>query len=624
MRKKIMIPPKAISIIAPNADPNQDTRPKIATRPKRYLYQLTWLILLICSSVHANPNELKHLNYFKSAYQAYPNIPAGYLEAMAFVNTRWQHIIPVKSTGHGHNERPQAIGIMGLRNGEYGYVNQVDAAAKALGVQAQDLVDSVELNILATAALISKQIKYSGFKKIKLEDMAEITTYMLGRNIKQKSSQVSNFIAASQFYDLLLTLDRGQDDQGVFILDKAIKWEQAFEPDMLMKLKAPVIRMNPKTDKVIAPGLEINALDETYESQSNNKAVSPDYPDADWIASPYHGTRSQAIGSVAIHTTQGSYAGTLNWFQNNPSSVSAHYVIRSSDGQVTQMVREYRRAHHIGVHNSATLGVEHEGFVDNPAWYTSAMYNASANLTKHFCQNHNIDCTSAYSGAAHNGVVVLSTAVTVKGHQHYSSQSHTDPGINWNWSQYYDLINGAGPSVNINLDDFEQNEGHFNTTPSYSGSTTGISTASFAERTSAIKHGGSYSEHIQLRDNTNSSANWSVRLLSGSGSTSNNSKLSKSGGYIGFWVLAAGSGMQVAIGVDDSDGTERSDKISLNANQWTFVEWQLDDSAQWNTWYNGNGVINSDVSIDAIWLFRNQTSYTVNMYIDDVQYRSGQ
>ncbi|MBL4661697.1 MAG: N-acetylmuramoyl-L-alanine amidase [Alcanivoracaceae bacterium] len=621
----MIIPSKAINITVSNADLKLGVYPKIVTRPQKHLYQLAWLILLfIYASVHANPNELNHLNYFKSAYHAYPNIPAGYLEAMAFVNTRWQHIIPDKSTDHGHHERPQAIGIMGLRNGEYGYVNQVNVAAQALGIQAQDLIDSAELNILATAALISKQINHSGYKKIKLEDMAEITTHMLGRSIKQKSSQISDFIAASQFYDLLLTLDRGQDDHGVFILDKAIKWEQAFEPTMLMKLKAPVIRMNPKTDKVIVPGLEINVLDETYQSQSNDKVASPDYADANWIASPYHGTRSQVISAVAIHTTQGSYAGTLNWFQNNPSSVSAHYVIRSSDGQVTQMVREYRRAHHIGVHNSATLGIEHEGFVDNPAWYTSAMYNASANLTKHFCQSHNIDCASAYSGAAHNGVVVLSTSIKVKGHQHYSSQSHTDPGINWNWSQYYDLINGSSPSVNLNLDDFEQNEGHFNTTPSYSGSTTGISTASFAERTSAIKHGGSYSEHVQLRDNTNSSANWSVRLLSGSGSTSNNLKLGKSGGYIGFWILATGSGMRVAIGVDDSDGTERSDSISLNTNQWTYVEWQLDDSTQWNTWYNGNGVINSDVSIDAIWLFRNQTSYTVNMYIDDVQYRSGQ
>lgn len=622
----MIIPLITINTSVSHTDKKLNTHSKVKMQSKRNTFKLVWLMLIICSSVHANSNELNYLNYFKSAYLAYPNIPAGYLEATAYVNTRWQHIVPDISTDHGHDERPQVIGIMGLRNGEYGYMNQVKSAAKILGIQDQDLIYSAELNILASAALISQQINNSSFKQLQLEDMADITSYMLGRNTKQKSSPVDDFIAASQFYDLLLTLDRGQDDQGVFILDKAIKWEQAFNPTMLMKLKAPVIRVNSKLDVVVVPGLEINALDETYQFKSDNKATSPDYPNANWIASPYHGIRSQSINAVTIHTTQGSYAGTLNWFQNNPSSVSAHYVIRSSDGQVTQMVRESRRAHHVGVHNSSTLGIEHEGFVNNAAWYTTAMYTASANLTKHFCQSHSINCASGYSGASHSGVVVLSTSIKIKGHQHFSSQNHSDPGINWDWPRYYNLINGGsgggGSAANINLDDFEQSEGHFNTPPTYSGSTTGISTASFAERTSAIKHSGSYAEHIQLRDNSSSSANWSVRLLSGSGSTSNNPKLSKSGGRVGFWIMSTGSGMKVAIGVDDSDGTERSDKISLNTNQWTYVEWQLDNSSQWNPWYNGNGSINSDVSIDAIWLFRNQTSYTVNVYIDDVQYIS--
>ena len=30
-------------------------------------------------------------------------------------------------------------------------------------------------------------------------------------------------------------------------------------------------------------------------------------------------------------------------------------------------------------------------------------------------------------------------SVDIKGHQHLSGASHTDPGINWNWSRYYGL-----------------------------------------------------------------------------------------------------------------------------------------------------------------------------------------
>jgi PKD repeat protein len=36
---------------------------------------------------------------------------------------------------------------------------------------------------------------------------------------------------------------------------------------------------------------------------------------------------------------------------------------------------------------------------------------------------------------------VLGGCTKIKGHQHYPNQTHTDPGINWNWSLYYTLVN---------------------------------------------------------------------------------------------------------------------------------------------------------------------------------------
>ncbi len=79
--------------------------------------------------------------------------------------------------------------------------------------------------------------------------------------------------------------------------------------------------------------------------------------------------------------------------------------------------------------------------------------------------------------------------------------------------------------------------------------------------------------------------------------------------------------MTAALGMDDSDGTERSDTKSIPANSWTWLEWDLDDASQWNAWYGGNGALSaSSVSLDAIWFFRAQTSYNVYIYIDDVTY----
>ena len=57
-------------------------------------------------------------------------------------------------------------------------------------------------------------------------------------------------------------------------------------------------------------------------------------------------------------------------------------MVRSSDGQVTQMVLEAKKAWHVASENPYTIGYEHEGYVSNAAWYTQALYVGSANLSK--------------------------------------------------------------------------------------------------------------------------------------------------------------------------------------------------------------------------------------------------
>ena len=41
-------------------------------------------------------------------------------------------------------------------------------------------------------------------------------------------------------------------------------------------------------------------------------------------------------------------------------------MVRSSDGQVTQMVREYQKAWHARSANPYSIGIEHEGYVRQP------------------------------------------------------------------------------------------------------------------------------------------------------------------------------------------------------------------------------------------------------------------
>lgn len=162
-------------------------------------------------------------------------------------------------------------------------------------------------------------------------------------------------------------------------------------------------------------------------------AQSTDYPPALWVpaASANYATgRSATVDKVVVHITQGSYAGTISWFQNAASQVSSHYVVRSSDGQITQMVRDKDTAYHAKSANSSSLGIEHEGFVDDPSWFTDPMYRSSAALTAHLCDHYGIPKDRSH----------------VIGHSEAPGNDHTDPGANWNWTYYMQLVGGADGS----------------------------------------------------------------------------------------------------------------------------------------------------------------------------------
>jgi len=166
-------------------------------------------------------------------------------------------------------------------------------------------------------------------------------------------------------------------------------------------------------------------------SESSVEAV--DYPGAIWnpaCSCNYTVGRTQAISAITIHVTQGSYAGTISWFKNSAAKVSAHYVIRSSDGQVTQMVAEKDKAWHVGTENGYTVGIEHEGYVDQPSWFTDAMYRSSAALVRNIADRRGIPKDRAH----------------IKGHSEFPNQTHTDPGPNWNWTYYMQLVNGGDPN----------------------------------------------------------------------------------------------------------------------------------------------------------------------------------
>ncbi|MFF0061425.1 N-acetylmuramoyl-L-alanine amidase [Streptomyces sp. NPDC005279] len=158
-----------------------------------------------------------------------------------------------------------------------------------------------------------------------------------------------------------------------------------------------------------------------------------DYPAAYWTpASTANCTASERpseypIEYVVIHVTQESFDDTIGIFQNPAKQVSAHYVVRSADGSVAQCVRECDVAWHAGNwdYNTRSVGIEHEGWVDQPAYFTQALYEQSAALTAWVCDRYAIPKDRAH----------------IIGHSEVPGATHTDPGPLWDWEYYIRLIN---------------------------------------------------------------------------------------------------------------------------------------------------------------------------------------
>ena len=120
----------------------------------------------------------------------------------------------------------------------------------------------------------------------------------------------------------------------------------------------PRAKPAPRSGAECPSGLHCDFVPAAYAQNSSDPG---DYGNYDLADRPADGL---AIRYVVVHDTEDGYDDTLAEFQNSHAYVSAHYVIRSSDGHVTQMVPTQDVAWHAGNWwvNSHSVGIENEGF----------------------------------------------------------------------------------------------------------------------------------------------------------------------------------------------------------------------------------------------------------------------
>ncbi|GES29186.1 N-acetylmuramoyl-L-alanine amidase [Streptomyces angustmyceticus] len=159
------------------------------------------------------------------------------------------------------------------------------------------------------------------------------------------------------------------------------------------------------------------------------------YPPHRWApASPSNFTAANRpakypVDMVVIHVTQETYKNTLKLFKSPRHKAAAHYVVRSADGALAQCVREHDVAWHAGNwgYNTRSIGIEHEGWIDDPTWFTDELYAQSARLTAAICGRYGIPVDREH----------------IVGHVEVPGTDHTDPGEFWDWARYLQLVHEA-------------------------------------------------------------------------------------------------------------------------------------------------------------------------------------
>lgn len=338
------------------------------------------LMLVFClsgaSGLEAKEHKTLH-SEFRSASEKY-DVPQALLKAIGYTNTRWEMPPPNASDYEkGSLEGSGAYGIMSLY--ENPSKDTLERASRLTAIPKSRLKREREANIEGAAAML-----------------ADI------QGEKPKS--------INGWYDAVSEYGGGP-----------LYANQVYE----------VLKSGASTTISSGEKVELKAHPEAKTQPVYSFQTTADYWRATWYGTNGNNYTNanrgaKQINYIIIHVTQGSWAGTLNWFQDPRAQVSAHYVIRSSDGKIGQSVREKNIAWHAGnwTYNEHSIGIEHEGYVSEKKWFTDAMYRSSARLSAYLCKKYNIPIDRKH----------------IIGHYQVPGSDHTDPGPYWNWDKYMRLV----------------------------------------------------------------------------------------------------------------------------------------------------------------------------------------
>ncbi len=348
-----------------------------------------------CAGPDQAPDTLN--TAFSTAATQY-DVPRDLLVAVSYSLTRLDHRVGGENS-YGN------VGMMNLGLHDDGAGPLLDEAAEHLGLDPQTLVDDPVANIRGGAALLAGMAKtWEARTGQPIEDLSDWYPIVAEWSGAADPAIAEGF--ASQVFDHLEWGIVAETSEGELVM---------VEPQLMYWRNQRAARTGSGLVSQYIPASSANYT---------NASRPSDY----------------GIDTVVIHTMQGSYSGSISWFQNSSASASAHYMVRSSDGEITQMLDEEDIGWHAGdwSTNANSIGIEHEGYIESPeTWYTEAMYQSSAALVADVCDRYGIPKDRSHI-IGHNEVPGCSSSGGG------GSSCHTDPGSGWDWDYFISLVQGGG------------------------------------------------------------------------------------------------------------------------------------------------------------------------------------
>jgi MYXO-CTERM domain-containing protein len=162
-----------------------------------------------------------------------------------------------------------------------------------------------------------------------------------------------------------------------------------------------------------------------------------------------------SVNKIVIHDTEIGWDGAVATLQNDPAK-SVHYIVDADGSRVGQFRSEGDTTWHAGnfYYNETSVGIEHVGHAADPHGYNIALYQKSVELVTNIRTRHTIPLNRNHIIGHYQvpkGVVIGETAapcsdqldVCENSPAYGGSDNHRDPGENWQWCEYMEMLGGS-------------------------------------------------------------------------------------------------------------------------------------------------------------------------------------